>query len=49
MFLSLIFGSLPFALAQKQLGPVRSGTDGDNFSSVFGYRSTKVGGAVNTN
>jgi len=49
VFLSLMFGSLPFALAQSNSGGSAAGQTTTNSSSVQGTAGTNVGGTINTN
>ncbi|GGI19765.1 hypothetical protein [Bradyrhizobium guangdongense] len=49
IFLSLMFGSLPFALAQSNSGGSAAGQTTTSSSSVQGTAGTNVGGTVNTN
>src|SRR4051794_35232584 len=49
MFLSLMFGSLPFALAQSNSGGSAAGQTTTNSSSVQGTAGTNASGTIHTN
>lgn len=49
MFLSLMFGSLPFAFAQSNSGGSAAGQTTTNSSSVQGTAGTNASGTIHTN